>query len=140
MTCSESRTAFEHIPSVKDSRSAPDDDSCSKESPYEILGVSTDISAEELKKVYRKLALRYHPDKNPNDAEAARTFQKIARAYDILGDPEKRKFYDSGGAIEDIDVSAEEWMEHFASVMYEMTGGLPIKARNSNISSGIIRL
>jgi molecular chaperone DnaJ len=64
---------------------------------YEILGVSKNASAEEIKKAYRKLARQYHPDKNPGDTEAEERFKEIQGAYDILSDPEKRKQYDQVG-------------------------------------------
>ena len=64
---------------------------------YETLGVARDISADELKKAYRKLAVKYHPDKNPGDKEAEAKFKEISSAYDILKDPEKRAAYDRYG-------------------------------------------
>jgi molecular chaperone DnaJ len=64
---------------------------------YEILGVSKSASQDELKKAHRKLVRRYHPDKNPGDKEAEERFKEIQGAYDILGDPEKRKAYDQNG-------------------------------------------
>ena len=63
---------------------------------YEILGVQESASQEEIKKSYRQLSLKYHPDKNPNDASAVEKFQKVNEAYETLGDPEKRKEYDFG--------------------------------------------
>lgn len=62
--------------------------------PYEILGVSNAASAAEIKKAYRKLALQYHPDKNPNDEQAKATFTKVANAYEILSDDDRREQYD----------------------------------------------
>lgn len=64
---------------------------------YDILGVSKTASAEELKKAYRKLAMKHHPDKNPNDKAAEEKFKEISHAYDILSDEQKRAAYDRYG-------------------------------------------
>ena len=63
---------------------------------YEILGVQETASPEEIKKAYRQLSLKYHPDKNPNDPSAVEKFQKVNEAYETLGDSDKRKQYDFG--------------------------------------------
>ncbi|APG60154.1 molecular chaperone DnaJ [Christiangramia salexigens] len=68
-----------------------------KEDYYEILGVSKDASAAEIKKAYRKMALKYHPDKNPGDSTAEEKFKKSAEAYEVLGNQEKRAKYDRFG-------------------------------------------
>jgi molecular chaperone DnaJ len=64
---------------------------------YQILGVSRDASDSDIKKAYRKLAIQYHPDKNPGDSEAEEKFKEISAAFDILKDPEKRAKYDQFG-------------------------------------------
>jgi molecular chaperone DnaJ len=63
---------------------------------YKTLGVDKKATAEEIKKAYRKLARNYHPDRNPDDKDAEARFKEVSQAYDVLGDPEKRKQYDSG--------------------------------------------
>jgi molecular chaperone DnaJ len=63
---------------------------------YKALGVDKKASPEEIKKAYRKLARRYHPDRNPDDKKAEERFKEVSQAHDVLGDPEKRKQYDSG--------------------------------------------
>jgi molecular chaperone DnaJ len=64
---------------------------------YEVLGVDRDAGPEEVKRAYRKLALRYHPDRNAGDSEAEDKFKEAAEAYEVLRDPEKRSVYDRFG-------------------------------------------
>jgi molecular chaperone DnaJ len=69
----------------------------SKRDYYEVLGVSKDASEGELKKAYRKLAMKYHPDRNKGDEEAERKFKEASEAYEVLGDQQKRQRYDQFG-------------------------------------------
>ena len=64
---------------------------------YQLLGVGRDVGGEELKKAYRKAALRYHPDRNPDDKVAEEKFKELSEAYQVLSDPEKRAQYDRFG-------------------------------------------
>lgn len=66
---------------------------------YQILGLPKTADTEEIKRTYRKLALKYHPDKNPNNPEAAEKFKEINRANSILSDLTKRNIYDNYGSL-----------------------------------------
>lgn len=86
---------------------------------YEILGVSKNASTEEIKKAYKRLARKYHPDLNPNDKKAEEKFKEISESYAILSDPEKRKKYDQFGSF---DFSGKEPFQR--TVTYQ-TGDIP---------------
>jgi len=64
---------------------------------YAVLGVGKTASTEEIKKAFRKLAVKYHPDRNPNDKSAEERFKEISEAYEVLSDSEKRQKYDQFG-------------------------------------------
>ncbi len=64
---------------------------------YEVLGVAKDASADEVKKAFRKAALKYHPDRNPGDVEAEKKFKEVAQAYEVLSDADRRSRYDRFG-------------------------------------------
>ncbi|MFW8593572.1 DnaJ C-terminal domain-containing protein [Cribrihabitans neustonicus] len=75
-----------------------------KDDPYKVLGVPRDATQSEIKKAYRKLAKALHPDRAPGDTAKAAEFQRVGAAYDILGDPSKRRRFDAG----EIDASGQE--------------------------------
>jgi molecular chaperone DnaJ len=64
---------------------------------YEVLGVSKDAGAGEIKKSYRKLAMKFHPDQNPDDPEAEDRFKELGEAYEVLSDDDKKAAYDRYG-------------------------------------------
>ena len=64
---------------------------------YDILGINKSASASEIKKAYRKMAVKYHPDKNPDDKEAEEKFKEVSRAYEVLSDEDTRARYDQFG-------------------------------------------
>src|ERR1700727_608592 len=80
-----------------------------KKDYYEILGVKKSASAEEIRKAFRKLARKYHPDVNPGDKSAEEKFKSLSEANDVLSDPKKRKIYDQVGFYSDnIDPATAE--------------------------------
>ncbi|KAL3701265.1 hypothetical protein R1sor_019287 [Riccia sorocarpa] len=76
---------------------------------YKVLGVERTASQAEIRKAYHKLALRLHPDKNPDDEAAKEKFQSLQSVIAVLGDPEKRKIYDETGSIEDVELSGDSF-------------------------------
>src|SRR5258708_3313377 len=96
---------------------------------YEILGVAREADEETLKKAYRKLAMQYHPDRNPGDAEADGKFKEAAEALEVLGDPQKRQRYDRYGhaGLEGVAghnfSNADSVMDMFGDLFGDLFGG-----------------
>ena len=99
---------------------------------YEVLGVAKTASADEIKKAYRKLAIKYHPDRNPGDKEAEEKFKEAAEAYDVLSNPDKRARYDQfghnmgpqgfGGGYSGGGMSMEDIFANFGDIFENMGG------------------
>jgi curved DNA-binding protein CbpA len=84
-----------------------------QEDLYKILGIDKKSSSEEIKSAFRKLARKYHPDKNPDNKEAAEKFKSISFAYSILSDKNKRERYDKYGTVDEDNFNVEEFLHNF---------------------------
>lgn len=106
---------------------------------YEILGVSKNATEAELKKAYRAMAVKYHPDRNPGDKSSEDKFKEAAEAYDVLNNPEKRRRYDSyghagmggaasGGGFSGGGMSMDDIFSQFGDIFGESGGGSPFES------------
>src|SRR5215218_8671793 len=104
----------------------------SKRDYYEILGVSKGAAADEIKKAYRKVAMQYHPDRNPGDKAAEEKFKEAAEAYEVLSDTNKRAQYDrfghsrpgsGGGGGQGHDMNMEDIFSQFGDIFGGGGGG-----------------
>jgi len=104
-----------------------------KKDYYEVLGVSKDASADDIKRAYKKLAIKYHPDKNPGDKEAENKFKEAAEAYDVLSDEKKKAQYDRfgheglsgggfGGGFSGGGFSFDDIFTHFGDIFADVGG------------------
>ena len=106
---------------------------------YEILGVDKSSSPEEIKKAYRKIAMKYHPDKNPDDKVAEEKFKEAAEAYSILGDQSKRDKYDRFGTTDgnSFSFSMEDIFGNFGDIFGDIFGRRYSRKRGTDLRVNI---
>lgn len=118
-----------------------------KKDYYEVLGVSKNATETELKKAYRQMALKYHPDKNPGNKEAEEKFKEAAEAYEVLSNPEKRQKYDQFGhaglgnaaGFGGAGMNMDDIFSHFGDIFGDMFGGGGFGQRSGRSSRRINR-
>ena len=105
---------------------------------YEVLGIARDADSSQIKRAYRKLAMQYHPDRNPGDGEAEEKFKEAAEAFEVLQDPQKRTLYDQYGHEGPSRAGfqgfqgADEIFSHFGDLFGDLFGNLGFQGRSRN--------
>ncbi|BAV95390.1 molecular chaperone DnaJ [Ichthyobacterium seriolicida] len=119
----------------------------SKRDYYEVLDVGKGATASEIKKAYRKIALKYHPDKNPDDTQAEQKFKEAAEAYDILSNPQKRESYDRfghsasrGGASGFSQMDVEDIFSNFGDIFGGHFSGFSNGGSRSRVRGSDMRI
>jgi len=115
----------------------PETDILSCKNPYIILGIEVNASQEEIKRVYRKLALKWHPDRNKNKKESAEIFIKVQWAYEVLKDPEKKRQYDKFGTIDGEGEHLEDILQKFNQEFEEDLSGLRSQNFKKSVKSAL---
>jgi molecular chaperone DnaJ len=109
---------------------------------YEVLGVSRESSASEIKRAYRKAAMKFHPDRNPGDKDAEENFKEAAEAFEVLNDPQKRELYNRYGHEGPSQAgfsgfhSSEDVFSHFGDLFGDLFGNLGFGARRNGPRRG----
>ena len=116
---------------------------------YEVLGVNRDSSDEEIKKSYRKLAMKFHPDRNPDSKDAEEKFKEAKEAYEVLSEPEKRRAYDAyghagvnpqmGGMGGQGPEGFGGFAEAFGDIFSDIFGGNQVRGRASVLRGAYLR-
>ena len=91
---------------------------------YEILGVEPTATPDEVLKAYRRLAMQYHPDRNPGDDDAARAYREVTEAYEVLGDPARRAAYDADGTTAPRPNPDQELVDVLAPLLQRVMNGM----------------
>jgi len=109
-------------------------------SHYDILGISANATADEIKKAYRSLALVFHPDKNPGDKIAEEKFKRVAEAYDVLSDPSKRASYDASLSLHSQNESIQPWVEAFSDeeIFRRFYARVLIESQSANRAASVV--
>jgi molecular chaperone DnaJ len=99
--------------------------------PYQVLGVNRNATDAELKKAYRDLCMKYHPDRNPGDADAEERFKDVSQAYELLSDPKRRQDFDiggifTGGSTGNVHADIEQTVASFVNIFNDFLENSPL--------------